>query len=101
MKIQRKNRDKTGGRTKGTPNKLTNEVRQMLVNFIDEKFDEVSTLWDDLDHREKISLFLQLAKIVLPKLSIENNTENEQTDFNIDLSHLTTDEIRELLNESN
>ena len=99
MKIHRKNRDKTGGRTKGTPNKLTNEVRQMLVNFLDEKFDEVTNLWSELDHREKISLFLQLSKIVLPKLTIDNMIDEPILD--IDLSHLTTDEIRELLNESN
>lgn len=98
MKIQRKNRDKTGGRTKGTPNKLTNEVRQMLVNFLDEKFDEVVNIWNELDNREKISLFLQLSKIVLPKLS--HDFVNEEPNYNIDFSHLTTDEIRELLNES-
>jgi len=99
MKIQRKNRNKTGGRTKGTPNKLTSEVRQMLVNFLDEKFDEVVNIWCELDHREKISLFLQLSKIVLPKLSYD--LENEEPKINIELSHLTTDEIRELLNEIN
>jgi hypothetical protein len=98
MEIQQKNRDKTGGRTKGTPNKLTNEVRQMLVNFLDEKFDEVTNLWSELDHREKISLFLQLSKIVLPKLSHDNI--NDEPNLQIDLSHLTTDEIRELLNGS-
>jgi hypothetical protein len=98
MKIQRKNRDKTGGRTKGTPNKLTNEVRQMLVNFLDEKFDEVVNIWNELDNHEKISLFLQLSKIVLPKLS--HDIVNDEPNYNIDFSHLTTDEIRELLNES-
>ncbi len=99
MEIHQKYRDKTGGRTKGTPNKLTNEVRQMLVNFLDEKFDEITTLWSELDHREKISLFLQLSKIVLPKFS--NDNINDEPNLDIDLSHLTTDEIRELLNESN
>ena len=78
---------------------MTNEVRQMLVNFLDEKFDEVVNIWNELDNHEKISLFLELSKIVLPKLS--HDIVNEEPNYNIDYSHLTTDEIRLLLNESN
>lgn len=87
MRKQIKNRQKTGGRVKGTPNKMTNDVRQMLVNFLDDKFSEVLELWDDLDNREKISLFLQLAKIVLPKPQPEPPTNAERPIFTgIDLS---------------
>jgi hypothetical protein len=39
-----------------------------------------------------------LSKIVLPKLS--HDIVNQEPNYNIDFSHLTTDEIRELLNES-
>jgi methylenetetrahydrofolate reductase (NADPH) len=58
----------------------------MLVNFLDEKFDEVTNIWSELDHREKISLFLQLSKIVLPKLSHDNI--NDEPNLEIDLKHL-------------
>jgi hypothetical protein len=100
MNSNQRNRIKSGGRTKGTPNKLTNEVREMLVRFLDEKTDEITSLWNDLDNREKIGLFIQLAKIVLPKQIPDYFVQYEQ-DMLIrpDFSHLTTDEIIRLLDE--
>jgi hypothetical protein len=100
MNSNQRNRIKSGGRTKGTPNKLTNEVREMLVRFLDEKTDEITSLWNDLDNREKIGLFIQLAKIVLPKQIPDYFVQYEQ-DMLIrpDFSHLTTDEIIQLLDE--
>ncbi len=83
-----------------TPNKITNEVREILVNFLDEKTDEVMSIWEELDNREKIGLFLQLAKIVLPK-QIPDYYIKYESDMvsRPDLSHLTTDEIIQLLDE--
>jgi hypothetical protein len=100
MALQMNSRTKTGGRTKGTPNKITNEVREILVNFLDEKTDEVMSIWKELDNREKIGLFIQLAKIVLPKQIPDYFVQYEQ-DMLIrpDFSHLTTDEIIRLLDE--
>ena len=100
MNLNQRNRVKSGGRTKGTPNKLTNEVREMLVRFLDEKTDEITLLWNDLDNREKIGLFIQLAKIVLPKQIPDYFVQYEQDMMTRpDFSHLTTDEIIQLLDE--
>lgn len=100
MRAELKQRYKTGGRTKGTPNKLTNEVREMLIYFLDSKIDEVMGIWSDLDNREKISLFLQLAKLVLPKQIPDHIIDYEESMMNrMDFSHLTTEELKELLRE--
>jgi hypothetical protein len=100
MNSNQRNRIKSGGRTKGTPNKLTNEVREMLVRFLDEKTDEITSLWNDLDNREKIGLFIQLAKIVLPK-QIPDYYIKYESDMitRPNLSHLTTEELIDLLGE--
>jgi hypothetical protein len=100
MQTELGQRFKTGGRSKGTPNKLTNEVRTILIHFLDSKIDEVMDLWSDLDNREKISMFLQLAKIILPKQIPDHIIDYEESLMHkIDFSHLTTEEIKELLGE--
>ena len=100
MQTELGQRFKTGGRLKGTPNKLTNEVRTILIHFLDSKIDEVMDLWSDLDNREKISMFLQLAKIILPKQIPDHIIDYEESLMHkIDFSHLTTEEIKELLGE--
>jgi hypothetical protein len=91
---------KTGndGRPKGATNKTTRDLREFITGFLNDKTPEISTLWYTLDDKDKLTLFMHLCRLVLPK---PNDNINDEPNLDIDLSHLTTDEIRELLNESN
>ena len=45
---------KTGGRTKGTPNKITNEVKGKLQLLIDKTVDELTTANLSVSHKLKL-----------------------------------------------
>ena len=58
---------KTGGRTKGTPNKITKEVKDKLQVLIDKTVDELTTANLSVSHKLKL---LELAlNYTLPKLA--------------------------------
>ena len=58
---------KTGGRTKGTPNKISSEVKGKLQVLIDKTVDELTTANLSVSHKLKL---LELAlNYTLPKLA--------------------------------
>ena len=63
---------KTGGRKKGTPNKISSEVKEKLQVLIDKTVDELTTANLSVSHKLKL---LELAlNYTLPKLA---HTYNE------------------------
>lgn len=82
------------GRPQGKPNKTTHEIKQMFQCLLE---DNISALQDDLkglEPKDRIKAILDLAKLVLP-----SKQEHEISGMNIDLSNLTSEEIKKLLNE--
>ena len=72
---------KYGGRQKGTPNKLTKEIRTVLKDLIFEELDEIKEHLDSLEPKQRIELVIKLIPYVLPKVeSISHNT-NVPLDF--------------------
>ena len=54
------------GRTPGTPNKSTNELRLLVQDFIECNFDTLQKSFDKLDDMQKLNFFEKLLKHVLP-----------------------------------
>jgi hypothetical protein len=68
-------KDKTGGRNKGTPNKVTTELRVRISNFLDAKFDTILDEFNELEPKDKVNLYLKLIEYVIPKMrSFEETT---------------------------
>lgn len=63
------------GRPKGTPNKTTQDVKEFITSFLNDKAFEIPHIWDALDDKDKATLFLHLCKLVLPK-PIDEDIEN-------------------------
>ena len=74
---------KTGGRTKGTPNKITNEVKGKLQVLIDKTVDELTTANLTISHKLKL---LELAlNYTLPKLAhTYKEVDNKQKSFRVE-----------------
>ncbi|MBC7570782.1 MAG: hypothetical protein H7319_13740 [Spirosoma sp.] len=68
---------KTGGRTAGTPNKLTSDVRSRIAALIDEQFDTISSDLDALEPKERVTAYLKFLEYVLPKQREQLNTGPE------------------------
>lgn len=73
---------KHGGRKKGTPNRLTKEVRAVLKEVV---FDEISQIhhhFEKLDPKERVELLIKLLPYVCPKIQTASHSLNEPIDFN-------------------
>jgi hypothetical protein len=64
-----KGSEKSGGRTKGTLNKTTKKTRELVTEFMDEKFSDVSLAWEGLDPVDKVKTYISLVKYVMPTLT--------------------------------
>ena len=74
---------KFGGRVKGTPNKVTSEVKNKLVELIDGTIEELSTA--NLNVANKIKLLEIALNYCIPKLSHSyKETNNEQKSFRVE-----------------
>jgi len=72
---------KYGGRQKGTPNKLTKELRSLLKDILYQELDELQEKFKLLEPRERIELLIKLMPYILPKVTSVSHTTNEPLDW--------------------
>jgi hypothetical protein len=66
---------KTGGRTKGTPNVVTQELRERFKEFADGNFDKVQQWLDrtaEDDPAEALKIYLSLTERIIGKVASTN-----------------------------
>jgi hypothetical protein len=66
--------EKTGGRKKGTPNKITTELRKTLKGIIADELEALPTTLQELPPKERIELVIKLMSFCLPKISTIGGT---------------------------
>ncbi len=77
-------RNKTGGRIKGTPNKVTKEIRESYQLLIEKSLDRLESDLMELTPKERIEVLIKLSEYVVPKLNkIESNIDSIITGINI------------------
>ena len=59
---------KFGGRTKGTPNRNTEEIRQNFQLLIENNLETLESDLKELEPKDRIKAILELSKFVLPTL---------------------------------
>tara|TARA_B100000795_G_scaffold70709_1_gene49661 strand:- start:100 stop:360 length:261 start_codon:yes stop_codon:yes gene_type:complete len=74
--------NKYGGRTKGTPNKLTSKIKDKLSSVISEAIDSLDL--DDLSKAEKLKLIQLGLPYIIIKPQIEE-PQQEQQMFQIEI----------------
>ena len=72
---------KHGGRKKGTPNRLTRELRDVLKDVLYQELSFVQENLSKLDPKDRIDLLIKLIPFVCPKIKSENHDLNEPLDF--------------------
>ena len=72
---------KHGGRKKGSPNRITKELRSLLKDVM---YDEIGALQERLDAlnpKERVELLIKLMPYALPKVTSISHTTNEPLDW--------------------
>ena len=72
---------KYGGRQKGTPNRMTKELRSILKDMMYQEIDIIQDHLDQLSPKERIDILIKLMPFVLPKTTSISHTTNEPLDF--------------------
>lgn len=73
---------KYGGRKKGTPNRLTKEVRAVLKEVVFDEMSQIHLHFQKLDPKERIELLIKLMPYVCPKIQTASHSLNEPMNFN-------------------
>jgi len=75
-------RPKYGGRQRGTPNKITKEVKEKFEHLLNSNLDTLQIDLDQLSPRWRVHYILELGKFVIPTmkaqdidLNMERNSE--------------------------
>ena len=80
-----------GGRPKGTPNKITTELREWISQFINENKDQIQKDFLSLDAKDRIQMFEKLLKYALPSL--------QSTTLTTDFERMTDSELDRIIDE--
>lgn len=82
-------RVKSGGRKLGTPNILTNELRQNIATLLNNNLVKMQTDINALQPLNRLNILIELYKLCLPRM-IETN-ESDDTNFNPITVHIIKD----------
>jgi hypothetical protein len=74
---------KYGGRQKGTPNKLTVELRSALKDVLYEEIERLPHRLDELETKDRLELLVKLMPYVFPRMNAASHSMDEP----IDLTH--------------
>lgn len=85
-----------GGRKKGTPNKMSREMRELISAFIDGRWDEFMEAYSQItDPEKKCRIFLDLLPYATPKLaSVEYKDKTPVKTFKDELDEISGEKTR-------
>lgn len=72
---------KFGGRQKGTPNRMTKELRTVLKDLLYEEIEVLQERLDALEPKDRIELIIKLMPFALPKVNAISHKANEPIDW--------------------
>jgi hypothetical protein len=65
------------GRPTGTPNKVNQEIRERINDFLENNFDDIKTDIKQLEPKDRIKFYIDLLQFGLPKLkNVEMDIQN-------------------------
>ena len=74
---------KFGGRRKGTPNKVTKELRSILKDFLFYELESLDERMEQLTTKERIDVMVKLMPYIFPKLEKIHPNSNEPMDWEL------------------
>ncbi len=72
---------KYGGRQKGTPNRMTKELRSILKEIIYQELNDIEKRFEELEPKTRIELLIKMMPFILPKTNAISHKSDEPIDF--------------------
>ena len=72
---------KTGGREKGTPNKLTKELRGLLKDLLHQELENLPAHLNSLEPKDRLEIIVKLLPYAIPKVEPVHFKEDEPMEF--------------------
>ena len=70
---------KTGGRQKGTSNKVTQDVRALLKELVSKEISNIDNLLKDAEPKDRLEFIVRLLPYTLPKFEDTVFNESQET----------------------
>lgn len=78
------------GRPKGSKNKAGGELRELISNFLQERFADVVQDFEQLEPKDRIKVYTDLLQYGLPKLQAVSNS--------IEFDKMTDEQLDDIIN---
>ena len=72
---------KYGGRQKGTPNRLTKELRAILKEALHKELENIGDHLEQLEPKERLEILIKLMPFVFPRMNTISHSMDEPVDF--------------------
>ena len=72
---------KYGGRQKGTPNRLTKELRAILKEALHKELKSIGERLEHLEPKERLEVLIKLMPFVFPKMNTMSHSMDEPVDY--------------------
>lgn len=82
---------KTGGRVKGTPNKVTYSLKEWITSLIDKQRTQIEQDLQELEPKERLQMIEKLMQYVIPKQAAQQ--------VKLDFDSLTDKQLQQIINE--
>ena len=82
---------KTGGRVKGTPNKVTYSLKEWITSLIDKQRTQIEQDLQELETKERLQMIEKLMQYVIPKQAAQQ--------VKLDFDSLTDEQLQQIINE--
>ncbi len=71
------------GRPKGSSNKSTSKVRESFTKLLEDNLEQLKEDFSELEPKDRIRLFMELSKYVIPQLKSTEITGDPEKPVNI------------------
>jgi len=91
MTFQKGHSGNPNGRPKGSPNKVSGELRKAISDFLTDNFASVQETWEKANERERLQFYVQLLRFALPTL--------QSMELQSDFERMTDSELQMIIKE--
>ena len=65
---------KSGGREKGTPNKISVQMKEVLTNYVESELNTLLPMVEELNTIERLNILTKLLPYIMPKAEYKEDT---------------------------